>query len=61
MPLSNRIFNFFISNVSYSLPAVTILPFLRSYSIKVKLLRFFAVIYIKFIAGISISVSVFLN
>ena len=51
MLLLNRVFNFFISDVSYNLPAVIILLFLRSYKVKVKLFRFFIVTYIKSASG----------
>ena len=47
MPLLNRAFNFFIFDASYNPPAVTILLSLRNCKAKVKLLRSFAVKYIK--------------
>ena len=43
MPLSNKAFNFFISDALYKPPAVIILFILRSYKAKVKLLRFFVI------------------
>ena len=61
MPLLNRVFNFFISDVLYSFPVVTILLSLRSYKVKVRLLRFFVVIYTEFITDNSFFVSVFLS
>ena len=61
MPLSNKAFNFFIFNTLYNLPAVIILPFLRNYNVKIKLLRFFVITYIKFITNVSFFVNVFLN
>ena len=61
MPLLNKTFNSFISDVSYGFPAVTILLSLRNYKTKVKLSRFFVVIYTKFITDVSFSVSISLS
>ena len=63
MPLLNRAFNFFKSDVSYNFPVVTILLFLRNCKNKVKLSRFFVIICTKFVIIVTliISVSIFLS
>ena len=59
MPLLNKAFNFFISDISYNFPVIIIFLFLRNCNIKIKLSRFFTVIYTESVINVSFFVSVF--